>query len=821
MDRVNDSPVTNQASSDYNSLGGQDAEQPTNECRQTNHPLRQTVDNNQAVASGPYNAPGGLIQQRRDDITMDLHFTGHHPHTPWANQSTCSRVTHPRQSADDVNNPARAQEDATAGPNIIISGLSHHNRTTAKQTPITTAAPSHQGMINRDEIQHVTPTYNYFTRPLVNSAAQDAHQETATPPGLRAQAAHQRERQEDSNPHQPTHEELPPFMSRLNYPFAPGEKKKSATLEEDEQAIPPQLLIWDDSQLCGQNQPAYNKWPFPSMEVDSKTALIYDTVKSAGMHNHKGARLTLPTLLNLHAWQQQTTGHPKDQMIIDGLAYGFPLQYNGPPMYQAVRTENHSSATNYPCHLTKYVQKETRMDALAGPYKAPPFTPWFVTSRLMSREKQDSDDRRVIVDLSFPDGGINQYIHPHQYEGEEAIHNLPSVKTAVESIAATCPGDIHLSVIDLSRAYRQFPVSPLDWPLLGITVGNNYYFDKKLPFGARISSYVMQTIADFITRALNTKQIKAHMYLDDLLLVSANKNLAVKQYEQTIDLIKGLGLEVAHNKLQPPNPVVKWLGIVIDIPNNTLSIPIDKLQQIKTCLASASKRLKVSRRHIQRIIGMVNHLAKVVRAARLFIGRILAALRAAGGDVVYISPQVKADLTWFARYLSTHNAKAIIPSDLVIKRIWADACLKGAGASDGKAYYSYSFPAKTTAAHAITQLEAMNCMAAVRTFVNDQDAGGTIKVYCDNRPAVDAFTSGRAKDPVLAACARALWFHAAHTDTDVQFTHVPGEAMDLPDALSRAMLDGNHKARAAQVVARLGLSPIKLARDAFLYKSFL
>ena len=36
-----------------------------------------------------------------------------------------------------------------------------------------------------------------------------------------------------------------------------------------------------------------------------------------------------------------------------------------------------------------------------------------------------------------------------------------------------------MSVIDLSRAYRHFPVSQLNWPLLSIGSQGKYYFKKK------------------------------------------------------------------------------------------------------------------------------------------------------------------------------------------------------------------------------------------------------------------------------------------------------------------------------------------------------
>ena len=278
---------------------------------------------------------------------------------------------------------------------------------------------------------------------------------------------------------------------------------------------------------------------------------------------------------------------------------------------------------------------------------------------------------------------------------------------------------------------------------------------------------------------------------------------------------------MALKKLQPPSPRVVWLGVCIDVASNQLTIPAPKLANIKACMATAARRRYITRRHLQRLVGLANHLAKVVRAARIFICRLLAALRAATSSSIRVTHHVQADLAWFARYLSTASGRSIIPAARVVKRIWADACLKGAGASDGTYYYEHVFSTQFSTDHHISQLEALNCVAAIRVFVDHTCAGGTIDIMCDNRPTVDALTSGRARDPVLAACARALWFHAAREDVDVVFTHVAGEGMYLPDALSRASIDAASRARATDMTKHLGLRSVDVTRAKFCYKSFL
>ena len=615
--------------------------------------------------------------------------------------------------------------------------------------------------------------------------------------------------------------QLPSFMVDIDYPHAPDYQPTQRPDADDTNA---EYMEFYYAPFTGEgidtHTPDYKKWPFPAPGMHTPAAQLYDRALQARLAGHPPPRVDSYTTLNIQQWRAASTGHRDDELVLHGIQFGFSLQYKGPPRYGTSAAYNHASATNYPSHVTQYFKSEAQHGALEGPFAKPPFVPWFYTSPMMTREKAETDERRIIVDLSYPEGGVNAHIAPHRFNGKEVSHTLPTIESAVSSLAAMCPGDIHMSVIDLSRAYRHFPVDPLDWPLLGLQWHNTWAFDRRLPFGARMSPFVMQKAADFIIRALTVNKTIGHMYLDDIILLSPTAAIAKRDFHDTVNLLHGLGLQVAQKKLQPPSTKVKWLGIDISVDTNTLSIPEQKLAQIKASMAAASRKRSLTVKHLQRLVGLANHLAKVVRAARIFVCRLLAALRATTNNYIIVTPHVRADLEWFVRFLKQANGRAIIPQQRVVLRIWADACLAGAGASDGKRYYKYSYPPEITAAHHITQLEAMNCMAAVRVMVSTKQEGGTVEVYCDNRPAVDALTSGRAKDPVLAGCARAMWFHAACTDTDIAFTHVPGEGMGLPDALSRAALDHKSNKEADRLIKALSLRPVNVSHRDFAYNRY-
>ena len=583
------------------------------------------------------------------------------------------------------------------------------------------------------------------------------------------------------------------------------------TLDESLGAEIPQNACFD----------SYSNWPFPASQLAHGLAVTYDAVRTAGCPNARGARIALPTTLDIQSWHTECTGHLDDSLVLNGITYGFPLQYTGGPQYGRGAPYNHPSACAYNAHIREYIDTELKHGALAGPFTTPPFTPWCTVSPMMTREKVDPGKRRVIVDLSYPVGGINKYIAPHAFNSQRALHQLPTVDSAVRIINEMRADRVHMAVLDLSRAYRHFRVDPLDWPLLAVEHHGSYYFDKALPFGARMSSFVMQSVAQFIIRALSTRGITALMYLDDLIILGVGKAEVSAQFEETRRVIRSLGLCIADHKTQTPDTAVTWLGILIDTVANEISIPSLKLEAIQTGLADAAARKYISVKRLQSVIGHVNHLSMAVPPARLFMCRLLAALRGNHSGMVEVTEAVRADLAWFEKFLRNYNGRSIIPHHRHVRSIWADSCLMGGGGTDGFGYYSYEYPPIVRNDRHISQLEALNLLAAARAFITRADEGGTVTLHCDNQSTVDVFSNGRAKDPILQACSRALWYLSATKGVQIVCVHIPGNDMVLADALSRAGMSTRHQVIAAKHVAEHNLSRRKVNRAMFSIADFI
>ena len=276
--------------------------------------------------------------------------------------------------------------------------------------------------------------------------------------------------------------------------------------------------------------------------------------------NSLGARIQLPSGLNVSAWQGYAAPSQEDRQLIYFIKYGFPLGYPGPKSNTA-DMPNHDTAVNFPAFVHDFIQEEIREEAFLGPFPEVPFFPWAHTSPVMTRPKSDPTKRRVITDLTFPQShSVNAYIMKNSALGEVRDHTLPSITDLVDLIQGTGTGSV-MFTIDISRAYRNFRTDPIDWPLLCVSWDGAHYIDVSMPFGARASLCHMQRVADLITRILAVEGITGVMYLEDLIVVSLDMESTSLSYQRVKSLLHELG---AAEKAQPPATAVRWLGINID-----------------------------------------------------------------------------------------------------------------------------------------------------------------------------------------------------------------------------------------------------------------
>lgn len=95
-----------------------------------------------------------------------------------------------------------------------------------------------------------------------------------------------------------------------------------------------------------------SNWPMPTDEAckrDPTFCKIYSLVKEKNLPNALGARVLVPSGLNIQAWINMLSEY-HDSQLCHFLAFGWPIGYYSTSIPKSVKT-NHPSATAHPAHV--------------------------------------------------------------------------------------------------------------------------------------------------------------------------------------------------------------------------------------------------------------------------------------------------------------------------------------------------------------------------------------------------------------------------------------------------------------------------------------
>ena len=174
---------------------------------------------------------------------------------------------------------------------------------------------------------------------------------------------------------------------------------------------------------------------------------------------------------------------------------------------------NLSSATQYPKDVDAYIQEETSYGDILGPFKENPIKNSH-TSPFMTRNKPNSDRRRVIIDLSWPQGvSVNAGINKDTYLGSPFALTFPTVDVSSEELKCLERGAL-LYKIDVSRVFQHVHIDPGNYDLLGLHWRDVYVYTC-LPFGTRHGSQIFQRLSDAVRHIMHQRGFCVIDYIDD------------------------------------------------------------------------------------------------------------------------------------------------------------------------------------------------------------------------------------------------------------------------------------------------------------------
>ena len=194
---------------------------------------------------------------------------------------------------------------------------------------------------------------------------------------------------------------------------------------------------------------------------------------------------------------------------------------------------------------------------MIGPFEQIPFKTKVAVSPLSSRQKKDSDARRVILDCSWPIGySLNDGIDKDSYAGRPIKLTYPTVDDLarrVFELTQQGQGQGHIAFFkeDMDRAFHQIFASPLSVPLLGFHWRNQYYFDLVMVMGCHIAPYICQHTTDMIRYLHNQMGYFLLNYVDDFVGTEFS-SIIEQSHGALLRLLRDLNIGQSESKSVPP-----------------------------------------------------------------------------------------------------------------------------------------------------------------------------------------------------------------------------------------------------------------------------
>ena len=435
--------------------------------------------------------------------------------------------------------------------------------------------------------------------------------------------------------------------------------------------------------------------------------------------------------------------------------------------------------------IDEFLAGECAMGRILGPFDRS-FVPMVHLNRLGAVPKSTPGKYRLIVDLSYPNGGsVNDGI-----SGSLCSLSYVSVESAAQIVLQLGRGTL-LAKMDIRDAYRNIPVHPEDRWLLGMSWRGGVFVDTVLPFGLRSAPKVFNAVADameWIVRKNGIREI-CH-YLDDFLVFgSPESNECAQNLSALISWAKWLGFPLALEKVEGPSTTLTFLRIEFDTEALVLRLPKGKLVALRNLIVSWRGRRWCLKSELQSLAGKLQHACKVVRPGRSFLRRIFELLGGVQHDHHHIrlNSGMRSDLAWWDLFLESWNGVSMLrPSRLSFPdhEIYTDASgARGCGALWGHHWFQLKWPASYAGA-SISPKELVPIVMACVIWGHAW-RGQVVHVHSDNEAVVAVINSGYSKDPQMMHLVRCLFFILAAWDISLYACHIPGVLNTVADAISR------------------------------------
>ena len=351
-------------------------------------------------------------------------------------------------------------------------------------------------------------------------------------------------------------------------------------------------------------------------------------------------------------------------------------------------------------------------------------------------------------------------------------------------------------------------------------------------FGLRHSGLNGQKITDavsWILRRLGLDEENGRMYMvvnyvDDLGGVEDNFDRANAAYTKLHWLLGDLGLDESIKKAEAPSTCMTYLGVQFNSVDMTMSVPPDKLTEIKAEISLWKRKTTVTKKQLQSLLGKLFWVARVVQHARPFMGRLLAQLRTMtslkDSHKLKFTDESRKDILWWSHYLEKFNGINMMvnedPIPLSLDQLLdyphavcaGDATPTGGGAWHGHEYWCRDLPSHLLDPAIHIPIKQFWVLVVSAKQWGDTWTGRCVVLYCDNDSVCDTVVYKKPRDPALLSLIREYLYVVVSKKFFPVVRKIGTKQDEIADHISRRF----DTVTALSVFAKFGLQDMSLVK---------
>lgn len=475
------------------------------------------------------------------------------------------------------------------------------------------------------------------------------------------------------------------------------------------------------------------------------------------------------------------------KFLVEGFKFGFEIPFQGTRQFRF--SENLSSLKGNEFVLWQTINKELELGRVAGPFASIPF-PNLQVSPLGLVPKHNPGEFRLIHHLSYPEGlSINAHI-----PRDLCTVQYQTIDTAIAAIKNIGVGAL-LAKTDLESAYKQVPVHPSDFELLGFSIDGQFYFDKTLPFGLSYSCNLFEKFSSALQWILQNKFSVVHCVhmLDDFLFIGNPDSLECHNALMAFhSLADNIHLPIKHAKTVFPCTTLTFLGLEIDTIKFKIRLPQDKLFRLADTIQLFKNKRTTTLRELQSLIGVLNFSCSVVPPGRTFLRRIIDLTKGLKKPFHHrrLNAEARADLEAWSIFIEHFNGKALFHSGKLCSsqtlHLFTDASNLGFGCTFDRQWFYGPFETDWLKYH-ISVREFFPIVLAMEIW-GESLSNTAVVLHSDNSAVVHVINKNSSKDPHLMKLMRRLMLASLKYNIHFFAEHIPGLYNVAPDLLSRLQI---------------------------------